>query len=193
MVAFDASGIINVEVTEATSAEYGINNSGSIEAHQVVMTARTASDIFEQAINTTGVVKATKIASEGGRIKIYSNKSIQVAGRLEAENGNIEVVAGKDIKIPAPLSVKGNATFLANNNIEVSADILSQGGTISFLADEDSDRRGGFLQREGTVISADSLSVSAPSMEVFATALNLEIYKTVGDLNLTSMWTGHLL
>ena len=186
VVAFDASGIINVEVTEATASEYGINNSGTIEAHHVVMTARTASDIFEKAINTTGIVRATKIASVGGRIRIVADKSIHVSGTLEAADGTIEVTAGKDIKIPAPLNLTGDALFQANNNIEVEANILSQGGRLVFLADKDSDRRGGFLQREDTNISAESLSVSAPSIELATTTLNLSLYKTVGELSFTT-------
>jgi len=34
------------------------------------MTAKTAQDIFENAVNNTGIIRATRIINEGGLIKI---------------------------------------------------------------------------------------------------------------------------
>ena len=44
-----------------------------MEGATVLMNAQTVSDIFENAVNQEGVVKATGLIEENGMIKVVSN------------------------------------------------------------------------------------------------------------------------
>jgi filamentous hemagglutinin family protein len=162
-VSFDQRGLIQVEVNEQTSGgvvdlngstvKDAIANSGTIEAREVVMSSRTASGIFENAVNQTGVVKATGITQDGGVIRIRSNRNVQVSGSMEAPQGGIQVSSEEFVSVKAALQTKGNTNIMADKDIEARANISTSDGKLSLLADADLDGTGTFKQSAGTLIS----------------------------------------
>ncbi len=162
-VSFDQKGFIQVEINEQASGQVvdlqgntvkdAVANSGTIEAKEVVMSAQTASGIFENAVNQAGIVKATAITEEGGVIRIRANKNIQVSGTLEAPQGGVFVSSEESIAVKAELKTFGNTELKANKDLEVGADITTVDGDLSLTADADLDGLGSFRQAAGTLIS----------------------------------------
>ena len=176
-VSFDMRGLMNVEVNEKTtgkvldmqgnSVKDAVANAGRIEATQVVMSAKTANDIFENAVNQTGIVKATGFVNENGVIKVVSNKNIKLSGTLEAKKAEgaaeapkVEVVTEDSVAVTAPLQTKGDANISADNNIDVDADISAEEGDLALFADYDGDGGGSFTQSAGTISASGAGNVS---------------------------------
>ena len=141
IISFDNRGLISIEVTEKTTAKVmdvktgetvkdQIANSGQIEAHHVMMTAKTAEDIFESAVNHRGVAKAVTLVEEKGIIKIMADSKVKVSGTLEA-TGRIDISSNSDVNI--------------SNNIP------SEAGDIKVMADQDQDGKGKVTQSSGVI------------------------------------------
>ncbi|HQJ15261.1 MAG TPA: autotransporter-associated beta strand repeat-containing protein, partial [Candidatus Omnitrophota bacterium] len=162
-VSFDQKGLIQVEINAETSGQVvdlqgnsvkdAVANSGTIEAKEVVMNAQTAANIFENAVNQTGIVKATAITQEGGVIRIRSNRNIQVSGTLEAAAGGVTVNSGESIAVKEDLITAGNTNIMADNDIYVSSNIETVDGDLALIADADLNGEGSFRQASGTLIS----------------------------------------
>ncbi len=179
-VSFDMRGFVQVEINEKTTGKVldmngndvkdAIKNSGAIEATQVMMSAKTASDIFENAVNQKGIVKASGMVAENGVIRIISNNKIQLAGTLEAK---VEVVSEAAVEVSGKLDVSGDLSIKAagtidfkgavvtvsleaetDSDINVFQDITATGSDIKMLADRDGDGSGKFTQAAGSVIYA---------------------------------------
>ncbi len=141
-VSFDRRGLVSIEVNENTSGqvldlngntvEDAVANSGSVQGVTVVMTAQTASNIFKNAVNLSGIVKATQVVEEEGVIRIVSNKNINVSAEFKTE---------------------GNTILSANEDINVNADLTVENGNLDLLADSDLDGVGAFYQAKDTTIS----------------------------------------
>ncbi|MDD5428665.1 MAG: filamentous hemagglutinin N-terminal domain-containing protein, partial [Candidatus Omnitrophica bacterium] len=125
VVSFDSRGLINVAVTEETSGKVidgdgntikdAILNSGTIEAHQVYMTAQTAKDIFENAVNNVGTIRATKVIDENGMIKIVANDNIMINGILELY-GNMYIDTPARVSMGAAITAYGGSVFIGNSS-----------------------------------------------------------------------------
>ncbi len=162
-VSFDPKGLIQVEINEQTSGQVvdlhgntvkdAVANSGTIEAKEVVLSARTASGIFENVVNQTGIVKATAMTQEGGVIRIRANKNIQVSGTLEAPLGGVTVSSEESIAVKAELNTVGDTNILADKDIDVSANFTTVEGDLSLIADADLDGIGSFRQASGILLS----------------------------------------
>lgn len=99
----------------------GVNNSGRIIADggTVLMTAKTARDVVDHAINMTGIVEARSIAEDNGTIILNSEEgSIAVSGQMNASGmqGGVVKVLANDIHI--------------TESAKISADGKNGGGTI---------------------------------------------------------------
>ncbi|MCX5681857.1 MAG: filamentous hemagglutinin N-terminal domain-containing protein, partial [Candidatus Omnitrophica bacterium] len=165
-VSFDAKGLIQVEVTEQTSGKvYDANgkeikdavaNAGTIEGGQVMMTVQAASDMFENAVNQTGIVKATGFAEENGVIRVRANKNIKISGTAKIENkpakGTISIQSFDSVTVTAELDTTGNTTLSAFKDIIVNADVTTTSGDLELLADADLDGTGAFKQAKDTTI-----------------------------------------
>ncbi|MFH0731727.1 MAG: SBBP repeat-containing protein [Candidatus Omnitrophota bacterium] len=162
-VSFDAMGLIQIEVNEETSGKVydtegnaladAVSNTGQIQAHQVFFSAKTADDIFENAVNHTGITKAGALVEENGVIKFVANNNIKASGTLEAEGGSVEITTTKSITVDNELSTKGDTTLAADKDITVSADITTDSGNLGLLADNDLDGEGSFNQASNTTIA----------------------------------------
>ncbi|MDE2027339.1 MAG: filamentous hemagglutinin N-terminal domain-containing protein, partial [Candidatus Omnitrophica bacterium] len=156
-VSFDPQGDIKVAVNAQTMGKMAgvttaVSNSGTIQAHQVVMTAQTAQDVFEDVINQTGVVQATQMVNDNGVIKIVGNGNVQVSGSVQAPGGTITmssterslrmdqalaaaaqqvaISAAQDVKVNAPVTVAAQTTTItAGASVTVNAPVTTQGNT----------------------------------------------------------------
>ncbi|MFH0732787.1 MAG: SBBP repeat-containing protein [Candidatus Omnitrophota bacterium] len=124
-VSIDAQALMSVEVneevtekiidSEGNTVKDQIKNSGELVGHQVFMSAKTADDIFEYAVNNTGIVKATKLVEEDGVIKLVANQDIQASGEF---SGDTTIASDKDIHINDDLTVdSGDLNILADNDL----------------------------------------------------------------------------
>ncbi|MFH1441890.1 MAG: filamentous hemagglutinin N-terminal domain-containing protein, partial [Candidatus Omnitrophota bacterium] len=160
-VSVDVRGLIMVEINEQTSGKVydengvalkdAINNSGTVEGATVYMSAKTANDIFENAVNTTGIVKANGITQENGVIRIWANKFIEVSGSM-ITNQRIEITSEEFINVRGDFKTAGDVVFSANNGINVNGDITVERGNLEFKADADKDGIGAFKQASGAFI-----------------------------------------
>ncbi len=116
-LAFVVTAPVDVTPTDGKAV---VDNSGSIQAAggRVLMTARAASQVVGQVINTGGVVAATSAQMVNGKIVLDGGAgSVSVAGDLNASGkgagqtgGAIDVNAQKiQIKATAKLDVSGDA------------------------------------------------------------------------------------
>jgi filamentous hemagglutinin family protein len=116
-LAFVVTAPVDVTPTDGKAV---VDNSGSIQAAggRVLMTARAASQVVGQVINTGGVVAATSAQMVNGKIVLDGGAgSVSVAGELNASGkgagqtgGAIDVNAQKiQVKATAKLDVTGDA------------------------------------------------------------------------------------
>jgi filamentous hemagglutinin family protein len=192
-VSFDARGLIQVEVNEETSGQvYDLNgvsvkdavaNSGTIEAAHVVMTAQTAADIFESAVNTTGVVRATGFVQEGGTIKITANKDIKVSGTLEAQNNGTITVESTQGNVSIPLSLTLIGTTALNSlekDILIQAPIVHSGGSLALYAP-----LGSIVNTSGTPIRGPDVSLKAQNIDTQVDSPVISVWRNADNLHLT--------
>jgi len=81
-------GLLNVTVN-AGAVDALVHNGGLIQADggQVLLTARSASNLLQSAVNNTGVIQAQTIENRNGTIRLLGdmdNGSVHVAGTLDA-------------------------------------------------------------------------------------------------------------
>ncbi|MBI3602515.1 MAG: filamentous hemagglutinin N-terminal domain-containing protein, partial [Candidatus Omnitrophica bacterium] len=170
-VSFDTKGLIQVEVNSQTSGKVfdkngvevkdAIKNSGTVQGAQVVMEAKTASNIFKNAVNQEGIVKATGFNVQNGVIRVVADGDIQVSGKMEIENNpsgqqiQISSLFGS-VTVNAEFDSTGNTTISAFNDVVVNADIKTDSGNLNLLADADFNGNGSFQQAAGTVIATNN-------------------------------------
>jgi len=166
-VTFDNKGIIQVEVDRETGGKVfdkdgnevkdALANSGTVEGVQVVMEARVASDVFKNAVNQQGIIKATGFSEENGVIRVIANRNVQISGVLKIEDRpsaqQIQVSSWNSVTVDAEFKAVGNTIISAFKDILVNADINTDGGNLGLLADADLDGTGSFKQAQGTSIS----------------------------------------
>ncbi|MCX5698061.1 MAG: DUF2341 domain-containing protein [Candidatus Omnitrophica bacterium] len=188
-VTFDRKGIIQVELNQETSGRVfdkdgvevkdAVANSGSVEGAQVVMEAKVAADIFKNAVNQQGIIKATGFSEQNGVIRVTANRNIQISGvaRIEEKPATqgIQVSSWNSVTVDAEFDSTGNTTFSAFKDILVNADIKTDSGDLELLADADLDGNGSFKQASGTLIATHN-----PNNEVDAEG------KPVGDITIQS-------
>ncbi|MCX5666766.1 MAG: filamentous hemagglutinin N-terminal domain-containing protein, partial [Candidatus Omnitrophica bacterium] len=191
-VSFDMRGLMQIEVNDKTTGKVldmqgndvkdAIKNSGTIEAAQVMMSARTANDIFENAVNNTGIVKATGMIEVDGVIKIVANGNINA--NLADSNGKIWIETLKDIFISACtrigdlITIEGNglkATYMvtsdftlkADNAIDTTPGAILQGNSITLIAN-----------RFGATHTP--LQIDSPNIHIKRTTGDIDILESMG-------------
>jgi len=124
-VDFDGDGLMRFAVDEgvmenAQALDAAVANSGEVLADggEVLMSARTARDVFDNAINNSGTVRAGRIERQGGVIRLAAagpGASVLNTGRLEADGtggpgGTVTIVADGDTVVggEARVSARGD-------------------------------------------------------------------------------------
>ena len=113
-------GLIQLDVAEDPHIK-GVSHTGAIHAEGgvVALSVAEASALVDRAINTDGVVEATRVAQVGGRILLEGGDqgSVRVAGVLEASGqeptdrgGEVTIAAGRiELASTASIDVSGLA------------------------------------------------------------------------------------
>ena len=136
-------------------------NTGKLHAEggTIVMTAKNASDVIRQAVNNTGVIDASSISFEGGKVI------------LGAENG--EVINNSDINVSSQTNNAGTVEVKADNiinNGSIKANGLN-GGNIDLYANN-------LLQlKENTVIEANAFGYGNGGNIMLISPNRAEAYK----------------
>ena len=91
---FDNAGLMQFEITDAVTENLGdpaSNNNaiehsaGRLSANQVLLSAKTAAGVFDNAINSLGKLEATSINNQGGIVRLRSE------GALIGEDINVDL------------------------------------------------------------------------------------------------------
>jgi filamentous hemagglutinin family protein len=118
-------------------------NAGTIEGASVAMTASAAKDVVDTVINMRGVIKATNVSEQGGKIVLGGGSSgqVSVTGTLNASGtkGGSVSVTGHDIAVGqnALLSADGSegdggsVRLYADNYALFEGRISARGGAIA--------------------------------------------------------------
>ena len=127
---FNGDGLLSFTITEPTKAKPRrrdgselkalVSNSGRIQADggSVVLAASQASRILDNAINTTGIVRANSVGVRNGKIVLFGGKQgrVNVAGKVRARGtkktergGNIQITGQKVVVADAQIDASGSA------------------------------------------------------------------------------------
>lgn len=138
-----ADGRVHVEIAPEAGAEGAVRNSGRIEAAVAELRA-VGGNVYALAADTGGVVRATGVAHEGGRILLVGDAGVTVGGTLDASGttgGAIDVTG-------SGIAVQSGARILAGGT-------SGDGGTI---------RVGGALKGGPGLAPADRLLVEVGAL-----------------------------
>jgi filamentous hemagglutinin family protein len=136
--------LINVSVDQS-ALNASIVNSGTIEANggRVLMTARTANTLLDTVINSSGVIRANRLAERDGEVVLDGNGLIDVAGIIEASgtiNVNMPESPGPVIQpippvLPLPPLQPGTVVVQEPFNIGAGGTLtLTSGGNVTTIA-----------------------------------------------------------
>src|SRR3989338_7859860 len=132
---FSGDNLIRIQVdgevvNNARNAKAAVINTGVIQADsgKVILSAKAASDVFTQAVNNEGIVKATRIEEKGGEIYLMGfGGDVENNGTLTASSETKSVSAGK-IEITGK-NIKTTGTITAES-------IDADGGVVTIEAEE---------------------------------------------------------
>ncbi|MCH7590664.1 filamentous hemagglutinin N-terminal domain-containing protein [PVC group bacterium] len=134
-------GLISVAIKEETASEIvdmlgnpitdQIKNTGTIEAPggEVLLNASSITDIFSKAINLEGYVMATRVEVKDGVVWIVADGDVRLAANLDATSVNVGEDGGvvpENVSVEEDIKAEKEVTILADNNIEIDADIIAQ-------------------------------------------------------------------
>ncbi len=111
ILSFDAQGLINFVIDDPASttphaARAAVSNRGQLRAQggRVVLNAKTLNTVFDEAINTEGLIEATSLFTRDGEILLTANNDIKVGGTLSG--GSVQIT-----------STAGNVTHLTGSQV----------------------------------------------------------------------------
>ncbi len=136
----DADGRVHVEIAPEAGVGGAVRNSGRIEAAAAELRA-VGGNVYALAADTSGIVRATGVAHEGGRILLVGDAGVTVSGTLDASGdlgGSIDVTG-------SGIAVQAGARVVAGGR-------AGDGGTV---------RIGGALKGGPGLAPADRLLVEA--------------------------------
>jgi filamentous hemagglutinin family protein len=203
------SGLMSVAIdqpvtTKVAGVDSPIVNIGQIEADGgiVTLTAKTLKDVFQYAINNTGVIKADSLVSKNGEVYLMANDRVNVAGTISAEGGKVQVdseganysgiIHAADSLFNAhdgdtyiSGTFTGDKTWTDNFNIFVDGDLNVTGGDIFIKADNDNNGTGDLTQNAFTKIAGDgNITIQGANVTVgdIATTGDVQIDAFQGDV-----------
>jgi filamentous hemagglutinin family protein len=147
-IALDNNGVISVVVDEAVKdvvlgpdgrkIESAIKNSGTLKASggKVIINAKVLNNVFDYAINNTGIIQANNVLEHDGVIELTAQGAPVInTGTIEA--GKVKIALADDAFINQGI-IKSNGSELLPNAgaIKISAKIILQSGLINANAYE---------------------------------------------------------
>lgn len=133
-VNLDDANDISVDISEGVESDVqvfnadaqveknSISNSGSIiaEGGKIVLNAKVLKSIFENAVNNTGEIHATRLVNKGGTVELVSD-----SGNLDVQTGMIR--GDKEITIDSSGDVNAQDLLIAVNDAATGINVLSRG------------------------------------------------------------------
>ncbi|KAA0696663.1 filamentous hemagglutinin N-terminal domain-containing protein [Halopseudomonas laoshanensis] len=143
-------GLLNVAVDQGSVAAL-VQNGGMIQADggKVLMTARSAGNLFQSAVNNTGVVRAQSIHNRNGTITLLGDMhsgTVDLGGELDVSGDGAGQTGGSVV-------ATANQVGLVKANIDASGD--AGGGTVLL--------GGGYQGKDAAVQNAKATHMSADS------------------------------
>ncbi len=163
VVDFGSDGLVGFAVngkviSNAQGAPAAVSNTGTLEADggRIILSGQAAADVFTEAVNNQGLLRAGRIENQGGQIVLTaSGAGVVNTGTLDAsasttgQNGGSVLMAGPVVnqdgvvRADAANGQGGSVTLQAGNlaqlggNSMTSARAISggQGGTVTILGD----------------------------------------------------------
>lgn len=200
-------GLLSLKVdTNALRGE--VANGGVIQAgNQVIMAAATADALVGSVVNNSGIVRATGISNEGGRIRLGGGL-ISQTGTLDASAAN-----GGQVEIAAHTLMDAGSTLAQGTtgqggSIRVEAQQITQTSSASMNVDGSGGggniRLEGSANTEGEITSSANLSsrgtgksalggditLSADTIELSSATLNSSGYSGGGTVKIGGGWRG---
>ncbi|AKA25781.1 GLUG motif-containing protein [Pseudomonas chlororaphis] len=155
-VNFDGNGLLNLQVN-AGAVDALAQNGGLLKADggQVLMTARSASELLKTVVSNQGVIEANTLQNKAGKIVLEggSNGGVHVAGRLNA----------------SAQGVAGNGGVVENRGASVE---VAQGTQVNTQADQGTTGTWKISSNEVSVAKAEHSS-NAPTLHADTLARNL--------------------
>lgn len=135
-----SNNLVEIEITPATVATL-VENKGLIQTDggQVMLTARTASQLLQGVVNNSGTISADSIISDGGRIRLDSSHRTSLSGSLSASAG--EVGTG------------GQIAVWSDGHTHAGSSITARGGAVA--------GDGGFIETSGATLDFTGIRVDA--------------------------------
>ncbi len=170
-VDFMGDGLINFAIEgkvldqvrgpDGTPLTSAVSNSGTIRADggQVVLTARTASEIFSSVVNNSGVIEARSLVNRGGVIRLEGSDPVANTGEIgwQANRGRVQNAEGAVINT-GTLDVSAAEAGAAQGEITLSGQMVGSSGSI--LARGVDNAQGGnvlITSSDNTVLTRNSL------------------------------------
>ncbi|PIU40336.1 MAG: hypothetical protein COT00_02215, partial [Candidatus Omnitrophica bacterium CG07_land_8_20_14_0_80_50_8] len=133
-ISFDNQGIINLVIDKGLSQSLpnAVQNQGTLKADggKVILNAKTLNQTLDTLVNNSGIIEANQLVERNGVIEIVSSGAIESSGTVSASNGTINVKAGQDLKVQGQYNAKGGeVNFESGRNITTTGPISTQGTT----------------------------------------------------------------
>ncbi len=154
-------GLVNVAIDEAVAQNVldsdgnpitdQLKNSGTLRGATVKLDAKSAANIYQSAINQDGIIRADQVSvGQDGIVEITASGLVKLGGSIAADQTSVQ--SDTNITVDTALITSGNTILAAKNNIDVNANVTTDSGSLSFLADSDLNGQGAFTQAIGTTI-----------------------------------------
>jgi filamentous hemagglutinin family protein len=194
-VGLDGRNLISVAVDEAVTqhlekADAAVENTGTLQAKggKVVLTAKSLDGIFDNAINTEGIVEASAMNEVNGEIVIKSDQRSAVSGTMRANGGTINISSkGADLTGNMSADLITARMFGASSNLSgvyAGNVVFSDPGDIYVTDDLTINAQGGNCSLTITAMDGSS---SVPGGETGS------FYQTNGTISTTSDKTGDII
>ncbi|MDH5258759.1 MAG: filamentous hemagglutinin N-terminal domain-containing protein, partial [Gammaproteobacteria bacterium] len=183
IVDFSGDGLLNFQITNSvkqnlSGTDSAAENNGVLQADggKVVIEASVAQDIFSQAVNNTGIIRASKIERVGGVVRLSgSGGHVRNSGEINAVNGGEVVLDSSD-----QTEMSGSARIDVSNNNGVGGTVNLLGNKVGLFDNSAIDatgktgggsvKIGGDIQGGGTLKTADyTIMSNAASIDASAT------------------------
>jgi len=157
---FDGDGLMRFEVdgeviSNTSQLAAAVSNSGELSAEggEILLSAKTARNVFDQVINNDGVIKATRIERMGGVVRLVGDGGeVQHSGSIdvssESDSGGHVEVLGEEVRLTDGASIDASG---------------SQGGGSVLIGGDQ--QGGGTTKTANTTYVSEDSSINADATE----------------------------
>ncbi|WP_320818860.1 filamentous hemagglutinin N-terminal domain-containing protein [Thalassolituus sp.] len=173
------SDVLGIESIVGASVASSVVNSGTIAASQITLEASTAANLLDAAVNNTGTIQATGIATIDGEIRLVSSVQDASAVASVSNSGNLTAVKG-DSANNAAITIQGSEVSIGSGVSTDDKVISVDTGSLVINAGDVNVAVDSLTIEDGISFSGD-----AGSMNAYATALDVSnASSSYKDLNL---------